>query len=52
MKEIKENNFKLNEPLTEFDDSLLVAIIDKVIIKSPKHFNFLFESGIEMEVEM
>lgn len=43
-----------NELLTEFDDSLFlfVALIDKVIIKSPKHFRFVFESGIEMEVEM
>lgn len=49
---IKETIGNGNEPLTEFDDSLFVALIDKVIIKSPKHFRFVFESGIEMEVEM
>lgn len=49
---IKETIGNGSEPLSEFDDSLFVALIDKVIIKSSEHFNFVFESGIEMEVEM
>jgi len=32
-----------DEPLTEFDDDLFVALIDKVIIKSPNHFIFILE---------
>lgn len=40
-----------DEPLTEFDDALFVALIDKVIIKSPTHFLFILESGQEYEVE-
>ncbi len=37
---IKESIGNGSEPLTEFDDSLFIALIDKVIIKSPKYFNF------------
>ncbi len=40
-----------DEPLTEFDDDLFVALIDKVIIKSPNHFIFIFESGQEYEAD-
>ena len=40
-----------DEPVTEFDDDLFVALIDKVIIKSPSHFLFILESGQEAEVE-
>ena len=40
-----------DEPLTEFDDDLFVALIDKVIIKSPSHFLFILESGQEADVE-
>jgi DNA invertase Pin-like site-specific DNA recombinase len=40
-----------DEPLAEFDDDLFVALIDKVIIKSPTHFLFILESGQEYEVD-
>jgi site-specific DNA recombinase len=40
-----------DEALTEFDDDLFVALIDKVIIKSPKHFLFILESGQEYEAD-
>lgn len=40
-----------DEPLTEFDDDLFVALIDKVIIKSPNHFIFILESGQEYEAD-
>ena len=40
-----------DEPLTEFDDNLFVALIDKVIIKSPSHFIFILESGQEYETD-
>ena len=40
-----------DEPLTEFDDDLFVALIDRVIIKSPRHFFFILESGQEFEVD-
>lgn len=39
------------EPLTEFDDELFTALIDKVVIKAPKKFVFVFESGYEVEIE-
>ncbi|SPF56670.1 Putative site-specific recombinase (fragment) [Candidatus Desulfosporosinus infrequens] len=40
-----------DEPLTEFDDNLFVALIDKVLIKSPTHFVFILESGQEYEAD-
>lgn len=40
-----------DEPLTEFDDDLFVALIDRVIIKSPSHFVFILESGQEYETD-
>jgi site-specific DNA recombinase len=40
------------EPLSEFDDELFKALIDKVIIKSPKKFVFIFESGYEVEMDI
>lgn len=40
-----------DEPLTEFDDDLFVALVDKVIIKSPNHFIFILESGQEYEAD-
>lgn len=40
-----------DHPLTEFDDDLFVALIDKVIIKSPTHFLFILESG-QMRLNM
>lgn len=40
-----------DEPLTEFDDDLFVALVDKVIIKSPSHFMFILESGQEYETD-
>lgn len=41
-----------SERHTEFDDSLFSAFIDKVIIKAPKHFRFIFEGVVEMKVKM
>ena len=37
------------EPLLEYDDDLFVALVDRVIIKSPNHFIFILESGQEYE---
>jgi len=34
-----------SKALTEFDDALFEAMVEKVIIKSPTEFEFIFESG-------
>jgi site-specific DNA recombinase len=34
-----------NKPLTEFDDALFEAMVEKMIIKSTTEFEFIFESG-------
>ena len=50
----KTTSYSLNsnyyQPLTEFDDSLFITLIGKVIKESPKYFNFMFKSEIEMEM--
>lgn len=35
----------ISKPLTEFDDALFEAMVEKVIIKSTTEFEFIFESG-------
>ena len=34
-----------NMALTEFDDALFEAMVEKVIIYSPTEYEFIFESG-------
>jgi hypothetical protein len=43
-----DDHLKINETLIL---QCLKALIDKVIIKSPKKFVFIFESGYEVEME-
>ena len=45
MKAVKEIIGDGSKPLTEFDDALFEAMVEKVIIKSTTEFEFLFESG-------
>ncbi len=41
-----------NEPLQEFDDELFKALVEKVLVKDAKHVVFVFEDGLEFEVEL
>jgi hypothetical protein len=45
MHAIKEIIGDGSKPLTEFDDTLFEAMVEKVIIKSTTEFEFIFESG-------
>lgn len=40
------------EPLQEFDDVLFKTLVDKVLVKDAKHEVFVFEDGLEFEVEL
>lgn len=37
------------EGMKEFDEDIFIALVNKVIIKSPEHFVFVLENGIEFE---
>lgn len=41
-----------NEPLQEFDDELFKALVEKVLVKDEKNVVFVFEDGLEFEVEL
>lgn len=40
-----------SQPLTEFDDALFEAMVEKVIIKSTTEFEFIFESGQKVKAK-
>ena len=40
-----------SQPLTEFDDALFEATVEKVIIKSTTEFEFIFESGQKIKAK-
>ena len=40
-----------SNPLTEFDDSIFKAIVDKVIARTPVSFSFILINGMEFAIE-
>ena len=51
MKAVKEVIGDGSQPLTEFDDALFEAMVEKVIIKSTTEFEFIFESGQKVKAK-
>ncbi len=51
MQAVKEIIGDGSKPLTEFDDALFEAMVEKVIIKSTTEFEFIFESGQRVKVK-
>jgi len=45
MRAVKEIIGDGSKPLTEYDDALFEAMVEKVIIRSTIEFEFIFESG-------
>ena len=43
--------YNISQPLTEFDDALFEAMVEKVIIKSTTEFEFVFESGQKVKAK-
>jgi len=52
MKAVKEIIGDGSRSLTEFDDALFEAMVDKVIIKSTTEFEFVFESGQKVKAKV
>ena len=40
-----------SNPLTEFDDSIFKAIVDKVIVRTPVSFSFVLINGMEFTID-
>ena len=40
-----------SNPLTEFDDSIFKAIVDKVIVRTPVSFSFILINGMEFAID-
>jgi len=40
-----------SNPLTEFDDSIFKAIVDKVIVRTPVSFSFVLINGMEFAID-
>ena len=51
MQAVKEIIGDGSKPLTEFDDALFEAMVEKVIIKSTTEFEFIFESGQKVKAK-
>ena len=40
-----------SNPLTDFDDDIFKAIIDKVIVRTPVSFSFVLINGMEFDID-
>lgn len=49
---IKETIGCDTQQLKEFDDELFKILVDRVLIRDEKHITFVFESGLEFDVEL
>lgn len=49
---IKETIGGDTQPLKEFDNELFRILVDRVLIRDEKHVTFVFESGLEFDVEL